>query len=95
MRRLLAVAAVDEQQGEGVRQWAATVAERPTTATTTSSSPASSIVRRKNGRVSIRPVRPSTSDGSWCSQPAWFSSEPRWWSTVKTTPPTSRAAAPR
>ena len=20
--------------------------------------------------------------GSWCSQPAWFSSEPRWWSTV-------------
>ena len=26
---------------------------------------------------------------------AWFSSDPWWWSTVNTTPPTSRAAAPR
>ena len=48
----------------------------------TSSRPASSMVRRKNGRVSIRPVRGSTRRGSWCSHPAWFSSEPRWWSTV-------------
>ena len=29
----------------------------------------------------------STSVGSWCSQPAWFSSEPRWWSTVNRTVP--------
>ena len=39
-------------------------------------------VRRKNGSVSISPSSGSTSVGSWCSQPAWFSSEPRWWSTV-------------
>ena len=33
--------------------------------------------------------------GSWCSQPTWFSSEPRWWSTLKSTEPLASAAAPR
>ena len=79
----------------GVRQCAETVVDLPTTATTWSSSPARASVRRNVGSVSISPDSPSTSVGSWCSQPAWFSSDPRWWSTVKTVPPTSRAAAPR
>ena len=78
-----------------MRQWRATVGESPTTATTTSSSPACSIVRRKNGSVSMRPVRGSTTSVSWCSHPAWFSSEPRWWSIVNSTVPPARAAAPR
>ena len=79
----------------GVCHARATGTEWPTTATTTSSSPAASIVRRKNGSVSMRPVAGSTTSVSWCSQPAWFSSEPRWWSTVNSTVPASRAAAPR
>ena len=45
------------------------------------------MVRRKNGSVSIRPVRGSTRRSSWCSHPAWFSSDPRWWSTVNSTVP--------
>ena len=69
----------------GVRQYAATVVDRPTTATTSSSRPARAIVRRNTGSVSIRPSSGSTRLVSWCSQPAWFSSEPRWWSRVKTT----------
>jgi hypothetical protein len=79
----------------GVRQWAETVVDRPTTTTTSSSRPALASVVRSVGRVSIKPVSSSTRDGSWCSQPAWFSSDPRWWSTVNTVPPTARAAAPR
>jgi len=78
----------------GVLQWVATVAESPTTITTVPSRPARSMVRRRNGRVSVRPVRGSTTAGSWCSQPGWHSSEPRWWSTVKATVDASRAAAP-
>ena len=77
----------------GVRQWRATLTDGPTTATTTSSRPASSIVRRNHPRVSIRPVRRSTRRASWCSQPAWFSSEPRWWSTVKQIVPPTRGRA--
>ena len=57
------VAAVDEHEPERRAPVRATVGESPTTATTTSSSPASSIVRRKNGSVSMRPVRGSTSVG--------------------------------
>ena len=79
----------------GVRQCALTVVLLPTTATTWSSRPARARVRRNTGSVSISPNSSSTRLASWCSQPAWFSSEPRWWSTVKTVPPTSRAAAPR
>ena len=41
------------------------------------------------------PTCGSTSDGSWYSQPGWCSSEPRWWSTVTTCRPVSRAAAAR
>ncbi len=78
-----------------MRQFAAIVGESPTTATTASSRPARSIVRRKNGSVSMRPVAGSTTSGSWCSHPAWFSSDPRWWSTLNTTVPPARAAAPR
>ena len=82
----------------GVRQCALTVVLLPMTATTWSSSPARAMVLRYVGSVSISPSSSSTRVASWCSQPAWFSSEPRWWSTVNTTacgPPTSRAAAPR
>ena len=49
----------------GVRQSADTVVLRPTTATTWSSSPASAMVRRNTGRVSISPRSGSTSDGSY------------------------------
>ena len=56
-RDVLGVAAVDEQEARAAcAHAAATGAEWPTTATTTSSSPAASIVRRKNGSVSMRPV---------------------------------------
>ena len=78
----------------GVDQCRATSGERPTMATTWSSSPASWIVARKNGNVSIRPVRSSTTVGSCHSHPSWFSSEPRWWSTANTIVPASLAAAP-
>ncbi len=78
-----------------MRQCAAITGESPTTATTASSSPARSIVRRKNGNVSMRPVSGSTSSGSWCSHPAWFSSEPRWWSTLNSSVPPALAAEPR
>jgi acyl-CoA thioesterase-2 len=78
----------------GVVQWRATIGDWPTTATTTSSMPASCTVARNVGRVSILPMRASTTVGSCHSQPAWFSSEPRWWSTAKTTVPADRAAAP-
>ena len=71
----------------GVDQCRATSGDRPTTATTWSSSPASWIVARKNGSVSINPVRSSTTVGSCHSHPAWFSSEPRWWSTANTIVP--------
>jgi hypothetical protein len=83
------------RNANGVDQWAATVVDFPTTATTTSSRPASSMVRRKVGSVSMRPVAGSTSEVSWCSHPAWFSSEPRWWSTVNSTVPAWRAAMPK
>ena len=53
----------------GVDQWRATTGDGPTTATTTSSSPASSIVRRNVGSVSIRPLRGSTKVLSCHSQP--------------------------
>src|SRR5947199_224252 len=78
----------------GVHHQEATVDDRPTTAVTTSSRPASCIVRRKNGNVSMRPVAGSTSSASCHSQPGWFSSEPRWWSTVTTCPRADCAAAP-
>jgi len=64
---------------------AATVADSPTTATAMSPAPADSIALRQCGKVSMRPVLASTSVSSWCSQPGWFSSEPWWWSTLKTT----------
>jgi hypothetical protein len=79
----------------GVRQCAETVVDRPTTATTSSSRPASVIVDRKVPSVSSLPVSGLASVGSWNSHPRWFSSDPRWWSTVNTVPPTARAAAPR
>jgi hypothetical protein len=78
----------------GVRQWAATVAESPTTGMTTDSSPLAASVRRNTGRVSIRPSGPS-SRGSKYSWPGCCSSEPRWWSTENSTVPPARAAAPR
>ena len=40
------------------------------------------------------PTSGSTRSGSCHSQPAWFSSEPRWWSRANSTVPASRAAAP-
>ena len=45
------------------------------------------MVRRKNGSVSITPNSESTTSESWYSQPGWFSSEPRWWSTQNSTRP--------
>src|SRR3954447_6435328 len=84
-----------KRKPSGVCQCAPTVGESPSTPITIDSRPASEIVRRKNGSVSIRPVRGSTTSVSWCSHPAWFSSEPWWWSIVKRTVPVSRAAAPR
>ncbi len=61
----------------GVVQLDATTAEFPTTSTTVSSTAAAAIACRAQGKVSIRPLARSTTPGSWCSQPAWFSSEPR------------------
>ncbi len=63
-RDVVGVATVDEEEPE----WRASSTGRrsgnhPSTATTTSSRPASSIVRRKNGSVSMRPVRGSTTSG--------------------------------
>ena len=56
-----AVAAVDEQQRRAAYATSgSTVSERPTTATTCSSRPASAMVRRKVGRVSITPRSGST-----------------------------------
>jgi hypothetical protein len=83
------------RKASGVVQCRATVVESPITAMTTSSSCASPIVCRNVGSVSKRFVSGSMSDGSWCSQPAWFSSLPWWWSTVNRTVSRSRAAAPR
>ena len=89
--RLVAVAAVDEQERQRRAPSAApTVGESPTTATTVPSRPASWIVRRKNGSVSILPTAGSTRSGSCHSQPGWFSSEPRWWSTANSTVPRAR-----
>ncbi len=65
-----------KQKASGVDQWDETMGESPTMPTTDSSSPAPITVRRQWGRVSIRPVSGSISVLSWCSQPAWFSSEP-------------------
>jgi hypothetical protein len=79
----------------GVRQCTETVVDLPTTATTCSSRPAWAIVRRNVPSVSSRPTSGSTRLASWYSQPSWFSSDPRWWSTVNTVPPVARAAAPR
>ena len=45
------------------------------------------IASRNNGSVSIAPVRGSTRVASWCSHPAWFSSEPRWWSIANSVVP--------
>ena len=56
---------------------------RPTTATTWSSSPASRDgAAEHRQRVHQPELRRRPATASWCSQPAWFSSEPRWWSTV-------------
>jgi len=66
-------------------QRAAMVDESPTTAIARSSAPAASMALLQNGKVSIRPVSGLTRVSSWCSKPAWFSSEPRWWSTLNTT----------
>ena len=84
-----------KRNASGVAQSAATVGESPTTATTVPSRPASWIVVRKNGSVSILPTAGSTRSGSCHSQPGWFSSDPRWWSTVNSTRAEPRAAAPR
>ena len=84
-----------KRNASGVAHADATVGESPTTAITVPSRPASWIVLRKNGSVSILPTAGSTRSGSCHSQPGWFSSEPRWWSTVNSTRPSDRAAAPR
>ena len=52
------------------------------------------MVERNAGRVSMRPVRGSTSAASCHSQPGWFSSLPKWWSTAKSVRPVARAAPP-
>lgn len=79
----------------GVFHSAATRSDLPTIATTSSSRPAEAMVARNVGSESILPKRRSISVGSWWAQPGWISSEPRWWSTVKTTDPACRAPAPR
>ena len=50
--------------------------ESPTMPMTLAPRPAPSTVARQNGNVSMRPVAGSTTVSSWCSQPAWFSSDP-------------------
>ena len=66
-----------KQKTSGRSQRAANVGESPTIPTTDASSPASVMVRRQCGNVSIRPASGSTRSGSWYSHPGWFSSEPR------------------
>src|SRR3546814_19259726 len=83
-----------KRNARGVAHAEATVGESPTTATTVPSSPASWIVLRKIGSVSIFPTAGSTRSGSCHSQPGWFSSEPRWWSTVNRPRPSERAEEP-
>ena len=78
----------------GVPHARATFGDWPTVAITSSSRPASWMVLRKNGNVSIFLTRGSTRSGSCHSHPAWFSSLPRWWSTANTTVEHTRAAAP-
>jgi hypothetical protein len=78
----------------GVPQWAATVAESPTTGMTTDSRPEAESARRNVGSVSMRLSGPSRR-GSKYSWPGCCSSEPRWWSTENSTVPHARAAAPR
>ncbi len=89
------VAAVDEHQRAGGRPVRSHGDRVPTTATTVPSSPADQMAWRNVGRVSRPAVTGSRRDGSWWGQPGWFSSEPRWWSTAKTTDSWRRAAAPR
>ena len=83
-----------KRNASGVVQVDATNGDRPTTATTECSRSASWMAVRKNGSVSIFPVRASTTSRSWCSQPAWFSSEPRWWSTANSTVLARSATSP-
>ena len=83
-----------KQNVSGVVHRELTVGESPTNPTTDDSRSAVIIALRQWGRVSIRPVSGSTSELSWCSQPAWFSSEPWWWSRLNRTAPVSSAAAP-
>src|SRR6188508_2356013 len=83
-----------KRNASGVVQCASTTGEGPTTATTVDSSPAVWIADRKNGNVSMRPLRSSTSSRSWWSHPAWFSSEPRWWSIANSAVADRRAASP-
>ena len=93
--RLLAVAAVDEQEGD-----AGCASARPPSATDRRRRSRRPRGRRRGscgGRTAGCPSCRSPGrrrSGSWCSQPAWFSSLPRWWSTANTTVPHARAAPP-
>ena len=96
LRVLLGVAAVDEQQRQGSAPVRRDGRGPPDDGDDLVLEPGPGDgARGTTGSVSIRPSSGRPGSASWCSQPAWFSSEPRWWSTVNTVPPTSRAAAPR
>ena len=92
----VAVAAVDEAEGRAAsasrRRWSASRRPGP---------PRAPRARRRRrcaasaGGCRCRPSAGSTRSASWCSHPAWFSSEPWWWSTLKSTAPVASAAAPR
>ena len=90
LRVHLGVAAVDEQQRR-----AACASGAATVGRATDDGDDLVLETGARDRAAERPaacpsgrISGSTSVGSWCSQPAWFSSEPRWWSRVNTVPPT-------
>jgi len=65
-----------KQNASGVVHRELTVGESPTSPTTDDSRSEWIMARRQWGSVSILAVDGSTSELSWCSHPAWFSSDP-------------------
>ena len=79
----------------GVAQSRAATCDLVIIGTTTSSNPAFCIVALKHGKLSIRPALLSKRSESKYVCPGCCSSEPRWWSMVKSVFPFILQAIPR